>query len=77
MVDHLTRVTVNRASPRAEDLGLALGRLGFDVREERDRLVADSTTIEAKDLKARLRSLGFSDREYRVFVEFVRRWGVL
>jgi hypothetical protein len=77
MVDHLTRVTVDCTSARAEDLARALIRAGFEITEEPTRLVADSATVEAREVKALLRTLGFSDREYRVLVEFVRRWGVM
>lgn len=77
MVDHLTRVTVDSRSPRAEDLAAALGELGFAVRRERRRIVADSSEVEGQQAKARLRERGFEDREYQVFVEFVRQWGIL
>ncbi len=77
MVDHVTRVTVDAAAVRAGELAIALGDLGFDVRRERARVVADSTTVEGQSVKAYLRGRGFSDREYQVFVEYVRRWGIL
>ncbi len=77
MVDHLTRVTVDARAPRAVDLASALTELGFEVRRERRRIVADSGDVEAQALKAELRGRGFADREYQVFVEFVRRWGIL
>jgi hypothetical protein len=77
MVDHLTRVTVDTRSPCAEDLAAALGELGFAVRRERRRIVADSSEVEGQETKTRLRERGFEDREYQVFVEFVRRWGIL
>jgi hypothetical protein len=77
MVDHLTRVTVDLRSPRAEALAAALAALGFEVRREARRVVADSTEVEGQVLKAQLRGRGFEDREYQVFVEFVRQWGIL
>jgi hypothetical protein len=77
MVDHLTRVTIDASAPRAEALARALSDRGFDVRRERRQVVADSTEIEGQDVKAYLRARGFEDREYQVFVEFVRKWGVL
>ncbi len=77
MVDHLTRVTVDRAAPRAGELAVALARLGFTVQEDASRIVADSRAVEARQVKERLRSLGISDREYRIRVEFFRRWGVM
>ena len=77
MVDHLTRVTVDGRSERAGELAAALVELGFQVRTDRDAVVADSTTVEGQQVKAYLRGRGFADREFQVFVEFVRRWGVL
>ena len=77
MVDHVTHVEVDAAGHRASDLVRALAGLGFSVRCEGGRRVAESSTIEAQDAKARLRALGFADREYRIVVEYVRRWGFL
>lgn len=77
MVHHLTRVTIDVRSPRAEELARALSEHGFAVRRGPRRVVADSTEIEGQDAKAYLRGRGFADREYQVFVEFVRAWGVL
>jgi hypothetical protein len=77
MVDHVTRITVDAAGPRAAALGRALAQLGFTVRAGRGRLVGESSEVEAQDAKRRLRALGFADREYRVILEYVRRWGVL
>jgi hypothetical protein len=77
MVDHLTRISVDVGSPRAAELAAALADLGFEVRRERSGFVADSTEVEGQAAKAYLRGRGFEDRAYRVFVEFVRKWGVL
>jgi hypothetical protein len=77
VVDHLTRVTVDARSQRADDLAAALAACGFEVRRERRRIVADSTQVEGQAVKAYLRGRGFGDREYQVFVEYVRRWGIL
>ena len=77
MVDHLTRVTVDARSARADELASALAELGFEVRRERRQVVADSTEVEGQAVKAYLRGRGFEDRESQVFVEYVRRWGVL
>ena len=77
MVDHLTRVTVDARAARADELARALADRGFDVRRERSRIVADSSEVEGQDVKAYLRGRGFEDREFQVFVEFVRKWGVL
>ncbi len=77
MVDHLTRITFDARAERAGDLARALAERGFALRRERRRVVADSTTVEAQDAKRYLLSLGFRDREFQVFLEYVRRWGIL
>ncbi|BDG02397.1 hypothetical protein [Anaeromyxobacter oryzae] len=77
MVDHVTHVDVDAVGRRASELARALTALGFSVRCKRGRTVADSSAIEAQDAKAKLRALGFADREYRIFVEYVRQWGFL
>ncbi len=77
MVDHLTRVTVDAGAERAPDLVAALAAFGFVVRREGGRVVAESDRIEALDAKRYLRALGYRDREFEVFLEYVRRWGVL
>jgi len=77
VVDHLTRVTVYAGAPRAEALADALAVLGFAVKRERRRIVADSSIIGGQEAKRLLRGRGFEDREYRIFVEYVRQWGIL
>lgn len=77
MVDHLTRITVDPRAERAADLVAALAAFGFAVRRERGRLVAESDRVEAQDAKRYLRALGFADRDYQVFLEYVRAWGIL
>ncbi len=77
MVDHVTRVTVDAHGGRAAELARALAARGFTVHLERRRFVADSTTVEAQEVKAYLRALGFDDREFRIRLEYLRRWGVL
>jgi hypothetical protein len=77
MVDHLTRVTFDPCSARADELASALARRGFAVHRERDRVIADSTEVEGRDVKAYLCARGFADRDFQVFVEFVRRFGFL
>jgi hypothetical protein len=77
MVDHLTRVTVDAPPPRAGAFAAALSELGFSVRQERGRTVADSAALGGRETKELLRARGFQDREYRIFVEYVRQWGTL
>jgi len=77
VVDHLTRVTVHASGGRAAEMASALAARGFSVRVERRRFVAESTTVEAQEAKAWLRARGFADREFEVFLEYVRQWGIL
>ena len=77
MVSHLTRVTPATTPARVAALADALAAQGFDVRVERGGFVADSSTVEARDLKRRLRALGFEDGEYRVALWYERRWGTM
>ncbi len=77
MVDHLTQVSVDVASPRGLALARALEGLGFRLRVHRHRIVAESSLVGALQAKAFLRAEGFADREYQVFLEYVRQWGVL
>lgn len=77
MVDHLTRVTVDACAPRAAALAGALVGLGFAVTRDPKRIVADSSTVGGREARDLLRARGFVDREYRIFVEYVRQWGFL
>lgn len=77
MVDQLLEVTVDAEGARGAALAGALSAGGFDLRTERGRVVAASSRVAAAEAKARLRALGFLDREYRLHVEYVRRWGFL
>ncbi len=77
MVDHVTRVTVDAVGGRAAELARALAAHGFTVGVERHRFVGHSTSVEAQEAKGYLRALGFGDREYRIHLEYLRRWGVL
>lgn len=77
MVDHLTRVTIDIGAPRAEALAVALAALGFEVRRERRRIVANSFSIGPHEVKEQLGNRGFQDREFQIFLEYVRQWGFL
>ena len=77
MVDHLLHITVEAAGARAVALAGALVALGFQAVGSRGRVVASSAVIGTQEAKDHLRSLGFADREYRIHLEYVRRWGFL
>ncbi|HET8539514.1 MAG TPA: hypothetical protein VFL83_06550 [Anaeromyxobacter sp.] len=71
-----TRVALDAGADRADDLARALARLGFALRREAGRLVAESERVEAQDARRQLRALGFGDREYQVSLEHVLARGV-
>jgi hypothetical protein len=77
MVDHLTQVTVDASTQRGLALARVLEGSGFALRVHRHRIVAESSVVGAQAAKALLRAAGFEDREYHVFLEYVRQWGVL
>lgn len=77
MVDHLTQVSMDTSTPRGLALARALEGCGFRLRVHRRRIIAESTTVGAQEVKTFLRAAGFEDREYQVFLEYVRQWGVL
>jgi len=82
MVNHLTRVllredgTPGRAA-RVASMGETLQGAGFTLREERRRLLAESSTVEAAAAKALLRRAGFRDPEFQIVLEYARAWGIL
>jgi hypothetical protein len=77
VVDHLTRITLHASAERTEAAVTALGAAGFAIRRTADGIVAESSKVEAQEAKRWLRALGLQDREFQVFLEYVRRWGVL
>jgi hypothetical protein len=55
----------------------ALAPKGFTFRFNKDRIFAESNEVEAQEAKNYLLSLGFHDTEFQVFLEYVRKWGML
>ena len=57
---------------------MALGEALFDLGFERGGVrLWRSTEVEASAAKAYLRGRGFADREFRIVLEYQRRWGTL
>ena len=54
-----------------------LSGLGFRISAGKDCVYADSTEIEAKEVKKRLIAAGFQDREFQIVLEYTRKWGML
>lgn len=83
-IDQLTPDTVRQfgglLASRAERVAQmmeALQERGFTLKFEKDRVVADSSEVEAQDAKAYLIARGFQDREFQVYLEYARKWGVM
>ncbi|MDR3591634.1 MAG: hypothetical protein P4N41_18415 [Negativicutes bacterium] len=55
----------------------ALEDKGFIFRFHKDRIFAESNEVEAQEAKKYLLALGFHDTEFQVFLEYVRKWGML
>jgi hypothetical protein len=77
MVDHLTQIAFDPGTSRGLRIAHALQDHGFELRVQRRRIVAESSLVGAQEAKAILRAAGFEDREYQVFLEYVRQWGIL
>jgi len=55
----------------------ALAAKGFSFQFKTDKIYAESNEVEAQEVKQYLLSLGFHDTEFQVFLEYVRKWGML
>jgi hypothetical protein len=55
----------------------ALAARGFVFKFEKDRVFADSETMEAQEAKKYLLTQGFEDTEFQVMLEYARKWEVL
>lgn len=64
-------------SERVAAMMEALAAKGFTFQFNKDRILAESNEIEAQEAKKYLLSLGFHDTEFQVFLEYVRKWGML
>lgn len=67
----------NSRCVRAVEMMDFLEKLGFRISSGKDCLFADSTEMEAKDVKLRLIAAGFHDREFQIVLEYTRKWGML
>ena len=69
-----------RLAGRAERVAAimdVLAERGFTFTFAKDRILADSSEMEAQEAKRYLLSSGFEDTEFQVFLEYARKWGVL
>ncbi len=66
-----------RRADRVAGMMEALAARGFVCKFAKDRVFADSDTMEAQDAKRYLLSQGFDDSEFQVMLEYARKWDTL
>lgn len=54
-----------------------LENLGFRLTSGANCVYADSSDIEAGDIKKRLIAAGFRDWEFQIVLEYTRKWGMM
>lgn len=69
----LTAAAAERAAAMLE----VLDEAGFVFTVKKHCIVADSETMEAAAVKRLLAERGFADREYQIYLEYRRQWGVM
>ncbi|SDF08432.1 hypothetical protein [Sporolituus thermophilus] len=66
----------NRAERVAKMMEL-LAAKGFTFTAGKDCIYADSAEMEAQAVKRYLLENGFQDQEFQVYLEYVRKWGIM
>ncbi len=69
--------SVAAAAERAAAMLEVLGAAGFSFTAKKDLIYADSESVEAVAARRLLADHGFADREYRIYLEYRRQWGVM
>lgn len=69
--------TIAAASARIAGMMEVLADAGFVFTAQTDCIYADSETIEAATVRSLLAERGFADREYQIYLEYRRQWGVM
>lgn len=54
-----------------------LAQLGFTFESDKQTVFAYSNTVEAYEVKRELIRAGFADREFQIYLEYTRGWGML
>lgn len=54
-----------------------LEQQGFAFKYKKGVVCADSSDTEAQAVKKLLRTNGFADYEYQIYLEYYRQWGIL
>ncbi|MCM0757315.1 hypothetical protein M7775_01875 [Sporomusa sphaeroides DSM 2875] len=69
--------TIAMATDRIAGMIEVLSANGFRVTAKKDYIYADSETVEAAAARRLLAEHGFADREYQIYLEYRRQWGVM
>lgn len=85
MVTYITRIIMPvedgpQGSPGAARRGTMLKLLasrGFVINRRKNRIVAESGSMEAQAVKRYLLEHGFQADEFQVYLEYTRQWGML
>ena len=54
-----------------------LAQRGFSFERDKQTIFAYSNMVEAYEVKRDLISAGFADREFQIYLEYTRGWGML
>lgn len=77
---NVVRTFGQRLSDRADRVAGMMDLLaekGFVFSSAKDCIFADSEEVEAQVVKKYLKDNGFQDYEFQVYLEYVRKWGVM
>ncbi len=65
------------AAERAAAILEVLAAAGFTFSAKKDYIYADSEAVEAVAAKRLLAEHGVADKEYQIYLEYRRQWGVM
>lgn len=65
------------AAERAAAILEVLAAAGFTFTAKKDYIYADSEAVEAVAVKRLLTGHGIADKEYQIYLEYRRQWGVM
>lgn len=69
--------TISLVTERLAGMMEILASHGFQITAKKDYIYADSDTVEAVATRRILAEHGFADREYQIYLEYRRQWGVM
>ena len=65
------------ASERTAAMLEVLASAGFTFKANKEYIYADSESVEAAKAKQLLAAHGFADKEYQIYLEYRRQWGIM